>query len=60
MGMTLQEVCDLLDCDLLFEQMEDADSPVYWTKEPIEGSYLGFIFGNETEEALIFVLETDV
>ena len=59
MGMTLQEVRDLLDCDLLLEQKEDSDNHVYWTKELVEGSYLGFIFGNETEEALIFVIETD-
>ncbi len=56
--MTLQEVRDMLDCDLLYEQKDDDESHVYWTKDPVEGSYLGFIFSNETEEVLFFVIET--
>jgi hypothetical protein len=61
LGMTLDEVQSLLDCELILEpDVSDvyADSQVYRTSEPIEGTYYSFVFDN-TEGKLITVIESN-
>jgi hypothetical protein len=58
LGMTLEEVQGLLDCELILEPDVYAESQVYRTSEPIEGTYYSFVFGN-TEEKLIIVKESN-
>jgi hypothetical protein len=60
LGMTLEEVQSLLDCELILEpDVSDvyADSQIYRASEPIEDTYYSFVFDN-TEEKLINVIES--
>jgi hypothetical protein len=60
LGMTLEEVQSLLDCELILKpDVSDvyADSQIYRASEPIEDTYYSFVFDN-TEEKLITVIES--
>jgi hypothetical protein len=57
MGMTLEEVQGLLDCELIYQPDVYAESQVYRTSEPIEGTYYSFVFDND-EGKLIIVIES--
>ena len=57
LGMTLEEVQALLDCKLIYEPDVYAQSQVYRTSEPIEGTYYTFVFDN-TKKTLIIVRES--
>ncbi len=45
MGMSLEEVKAILECELISEKIGEEET--FWTTMPIEGSYLGFIFYND-------------
>ncbi|MCH5251288.1 MAG: hypothetical protein J1E98_15230, partial [Lachnospiraceae bacterium] len=55
MGMTMEEVRSKIDDDFIVEEYDD--SAVYWTREPIDDSYLGFSF---YDNGLYFVFESAV
>lgn len=58
LGMTLAEVQELLNCELIYEPNVYAQSRVYRTAELIETTYFSFVFDN-TEERLIIVIESN-
>ena len=53
MGMTLEEVRSKINDDFIVQEYDDG--AVYWTGEPIDGSYLGFSF---YDDGLDFVFES--
>lgn len=57
LGMTLEEVQALLDCELVYEPDVYEASQVYFTSEPIDGTYFAFVFNDA--EGLMIVIETD-
>lgn len=44
MGMSLEEVKEQLDCNLITVTNSDVGTTNYWTEAPVDGSYLGFVF----------------
>jgi hypothetical protein len=56
LGMTLEEVQGLLECELVLEPEVYAQSRVYRTLEAVEGVYYTFVFDNN-DGALIIVKE---
>lgn len=44
MGMSLEEVQTLLDCDLICEEDPYGDDPIYWSQKSVGDSCLGFVF----------------
>lgn len=58
LGMTLEEVQALLDCELSEEPDVYAQNELYWTSEPIDGTYIGFVFDN-TENVLMLLIEAE-
>ena len=45
MGMTMEEVRSKIDDDFIVQEYDDG--AVYWTRESVDGSYLGFIFNDD-------------
>ena len=45
MGMSLEEVKERLDCNLITVTNSDIGTTIYWTESPVDGSYLGFVSG---------------
>mgnify|MGYP005761165553 FL=1 len=44
MGMSLEEVKERLECNLITVTNSDIGTTIYWTESPVDGSYLGFVF----------------
>ena len=55
MGMSLEEVKERLDCNLITVTNSDIGNTIYWTESPVDGSYLGFVFH---DNALCQIWET--
>lgn len=54
-GMSLEDIKEQLDCNLIAVTRSDIYTITYWTEAPVNGSYLGFCFN---DEALYQVWET--
>lgn len=55
MGMSLEEVKERLDCNLITVTNSGVGTTNYWTEAPVDRSYLGFVFH---DNALCQVWET--
>ena len=53
--MSLEEVKEQLDCNLITVTNSDVGTTNYWTEAPVDRSYLGFVFH---DNALCQVWET--
>ena len=48
MGMSMEEVQALLDCDLICDDDLDGDNPIYWSQKSVDDSFFRFTFFENT------------
>ncbi len=59
LGMSYEEIVDIIGVELVEEQDKSFDRKICRTSEPLDGIYYGFVFNPETGKLIIVIESSD-